>query len=237
MTGFFRFPHTPHLAWLGKGTPRDDKTLDPTEASALLSGEVLVEEKVDGANVGLSVDESGALRVQNRGGWVDREHCHPQFKTLFRWLAPRADAIADALFPDLILFGEWCYAVHSVRYSALPDWLLAFDVYDRAQGAFWSAPRRDELVRGLGLARVPELARGRFDLGGLRALLGRSRLGEVDSEGIYVRRDEGDRLAGRAKLVRPEFVQSIGEHWSRRAMETNALADEPERASQPPEPG
>ncbi|MGV3590570.1 MAG: DNA ligase, partial [Gammaproteobacteria bacterium] len=29
MDEFFRFPHTPHIAWLGAGMPRDDKVLAP----------------------------------------------------------------------------------------------------------------------------------------------------------------------------------------------------------------
>jgi hypothetical protein len=44
MTDFFRFPHTPHLAWLGEGSPRDDKVLLPNEVAALLAGNVVVEE-------------------------------------------------------------------------------------------------------------------------------------------------------------------------------------------------
>ena len=56
MTDFYRFPHTPHLAWLGSAPPRDDKVLTPQEAKSFLSADVLVEEKVDGANLGFSVD-------------------------------------------------------------------------------------------------------------------------------------------------------------------------------------
>ena len=37
VTDFFRFPHTPHLAWLGEGSPRDDKVLLPNEVAALLA--------------------------------------------------------------------------------------------------------------------------------------------------------------------------------------------------------
>jgi hypothetical protein len=33
-----------------------------------------------------------------------------------------------------------------------------------------------------------------------------------------------DKVAARAKLVRPECVQSIGEHWSQRTLESNRLA-------------
>jgi hypothetical protein len=54
MTDFFRFPHTPHLAWLGDPPLRHDKQLSLQEAKSLLSSEVLIEEKLDGANLGFS---------------------------------------------------------------------------------------------------------------------------------------------------------------------------------------
>lgn len=224
MTEFFRFPHTPHLAWLGKDQPRDDKVLSPAEAAALLARSVTVEEKVDGANVGISLDEHGELRAQNRGSFLSRESVHPQFKPLFRWMDQRRADLENALFPDLMLFGEWCYAVHSVPYDHLPDWFLAFDVYDHAAGQFWSVPRRDGLVRQLGIALIPRVAVGRFDLASLQSLSGKSQLADSPAEGLYVRADEGDHLVARAKLVRPEFTQAIDEHWSKRAMRTNALA-------------
>lgn len=220
---FFRFPQTPHLAWLGRGAPRGDKILGPDEARAILSRDLVVEEKVDGANLGLSVDGSGVLRAQNRGAYITTDHTPPQFKTLERWLAPKRDDIAAALFPDLVLFGEWCYAVHSVRYTRLPDWFLAFDVYDRVERVFWSAARRDALLAELGIAPVPKLGSGRFDLPGLVGLLGRSELAEGPAEGLYVRAEDGQHLLARAKLVRAEFVQAIDEHWSRRALEKNSL--------------
>ena len=132
---FVRFPHTLHLAWLAPGKPCDDKVLTPSEARALLAHDVIVEEKVDGADVGLPVDDQGTLRVQSRGSYV------------------LSHALADALGPDLVLFGEWCYATHSVRYTGLPDWLLAFDVYDRSREAFWSVIRRDQLAKQLDIER------------------------------------------------------------------------------------
>jgi hypothetical protein len=221
VTAFFRFPHTPHLAWLGSGLPRDDKVLTPDEARAFLNHDLLVEEKVDGANLGLSLDADGELQAQNRGSILARGNAAPQFKPLFEWLAPRSEAIAEALFPDLMLFGEWCYARHSVAYTELPDWFLAFDVFDRASGLFWSASARDELVRRLGLVGVPVAARGRFDLAGLQRLLGPSQLADAPAEGLYLRWDAAGHLGGRAKLVRAEFTQQLGPHWSGRALERN----------------
>src|SRR5271169_5901162 len=79
---FFKFPHTPHLIWLAKTPCREDKVLAPEEARAFLDGEVTVEEKVDGANSGFSLDESGALQVQSRGSyWTSGSH--PQFQPLW----------------------------------------------------------------------------------------------------------------------------------------------------------
>ena len=43
-------------------------------------------------------------------------------------------------------------------------------------------------------------------------------------EGIYLRRDQGDWLEERAKIVRPEFVEGIDGHWSEQSLKKNALA-------------
>ena len=226
MTDFFRFPHTPHLAWLGVGKPRDDKVLASADMNELLASEVVVEEKVDGANLGFSVDAHGVLHAQNRGAYLELDAPQGQWKPLKRWLATRQHALTDSLTPDLILFGEWCYALHSVRYTRLPDWFLAFDVYDRDKREFWSVERRNELASHLGIAVVPELGRGHVTVTGLKELATRSQLTEGPGEGLYVRREANGRLLTRAKLVRAEFVQAIDEHWSTRTLEANQLAPE-----------
>jgi hypothetical protein len=40
-------------------------------------------------------------------------------------------------------------------------------------------------------------------------------------EGVVIRRDGMDWSEARAKLVRADFTQAIGEHWQRRAIEWN----------------
>jgi ATP-dependent RNA circularization protein (DNA/RNA ligase family) len=225
MTDFFRFPHTPHLTWLGAGTPRDDKVLAPTEAHALLAGEVTVEEKLDGANLGVSADPSGQLRLQNRGQYLIPPFLG-QFSRAAAWVARHENELVPALGDTLILFGEWCAARHSVVYDHLPDWFVAFDIYDRAAGKFWSTPRRDAWVAAFRLAVVPVLARQRMTLAEVKTLVmtGTSRFGATPLEGVIVRREGVAFLEQRAKLVRPDFTQAIGEHWRRRRIEWNALA-------------
>ena len=141
MSDFFRFPHTAHITWLNKGSPRDDKILNPVEVKDLLSGEVVVEEKLDGANLGISLDSHDRLRAQNRGQYLLEPYVG-QFARLPPWIKQHEMNLRSALTPGLILFGEWCAAQHSLDYHTLPDWFLLFDVYDRDAEKFWSPPQR-----------------------------------------------------------------------------------------------
>lgn len=126
---------------------------------------------------------------------------------------------------DLMLFGEWCAARHSLGYDHLPDWFLLFDVYDRSQGRFWSTPRRNALATALGLATAPRLLEGRCTLPQLKDVLSRqhSQFRQGMLEGVVIRRESAEWCEARAKLVRPDFTQAIGEHWSRRRIEWNRL--------------
>ena len=224
MDDFFRFPHTPHLAWLGTGEPRDDKVLSAVEANALLSADVVVEEKLDGANLGLSVRVDGHLQAQNRGQYL-KPPFGGQFARLGAWLAAHEDALFDALDSHLIAFGEWCAAQHSLDYTALPDWWLVFDIYDRREGRFWSTRRRDAWACDLGPPTVPALLRGRTDLPALKSLLNqhRSRYRDSTMEGVVIRSEDDRWLHQRAKLVRAEFTQQIESHWRSRALVWNQL--------------
>jgi ATP-dependent RNA circularization protein (DNA/RNA ligase family) len=229
MGQFFRFPHTPHLAWLGKDEPRDDKVLSAAEAADLMSADVVLEEKVDGANLGFSLSEEGDLRAQNRGQYLTAPHSG-QFARLPQWLAIHSGSIGDVLLEHaaqgLMLFGEWCAARHSLDYTRLPDWFLLFDVLETTPGRFWSSTRRDELAARLGLATTPRLSSGRFKLAELTAKIHRwpSRFRDGPLEGIVVRRESAEWCERRAKLVRADFTQAIGEHWRNRHLEWNRLA-------------
>jgi hypothetical protein len=224
MTDFFRFPHTPHLAWLGSDAPRDDKVLSPAEAQDLLAGDVVIEEKLDGANLGISLSPDGHLRAQNRGQYLAEPHVG-QFARLPAWLAQHGDALRGVLTPDLLVFGEWCAARHSLDYAALPDWFLLFDVYDRQAGRFWCSTRRNEWAASARLVTVPQVASGRHSLASLKALVNTcsSHYREGPLEGLVIRRESAQWCESRAKLVRADFTQAIETHWRRRVIEWNRI--------------
>lgn len=221
---FFRFPHTPHLAWLGEGSPRDDKVLSSREVFALLADDVMVEEKLDGANVGLSLAPDGSLRAQNRGQYLAEPHAG-QFARLPAWMAQHDEGLRAAITPNLILFGEWCAARHSLDYSVLPDWFLLFDVYDRSAGRFWSSARRNALASCVGLAVVRQVLQGKTTLTALKQLVTTrpSHYRQGPMEGVVIRRESTDWCEARAKLVRPDFTQAIDTHWRKRAIEWNRI--------------
>lgn len=227
MTNFFRFPHTPHIAWLASGAPRDDKVLSPAEVAELLAGDVVIEEKLDGANLGLSVSADGVLRAQNRGQYL-LQPFNGQFARLGPWLAAHEDKLFDALGANLIAFGEWCAARHSLNYASLPDWWLVFDVYDRATGQFWSTARRDAWAAQLGLITVPKLHTGHVDMNQLRECVHvrHSQFRQGPLEGIVIRRENVEWLEQRAKLVRADFTQAIEGHWRSRALQWNRVASD-----------
>ena len=219
---FIKFPSTPHLLWLGRDPLRKEKLLSLTEAQDLLSGPVVIEEKVDGANIGISFDSGGQLLVQNRGNSLEAG-TGGQFARLWPWLMQRELAFIDALEDKLILFGDWCYVRHSIHYTRLPDFFLAFDVLDKRERKFMSTSRRDRLVRKLDLATVPLVARGVFRFEAIPSLIGTSSFYDGPMEGIYIRQEDERWLVRRAKVVRSEFVQQITTHWSKQPSVRNRL--------------
>jgi len=217
---FVKFPTTPHLLWLGTTPAREDKLWTRAEAEAFLRHPVIVEEKVDGANLGISFDGNGNLLVQNRGNFVERG-TKGQFAPLWAWLTEHEASLFDALENRLILFGEWCYARHSIHYTRLPDWFLAFDVFDKLEERFMSSARRNEIASTMRLATVPKVDGGIFSLSEVPKLIGQSALYDGPMEGIYLRHESESWLTQRAKVVRAEFVQQIGEHWSKQPLVPN----------------
>lgn len=221
----FRFPHTPHLAWLGDDKPRDDKVLSPGEARELLALDVVVEEKLDGANLGFSVSADGKLQVQNRSHYLAAPYAG-QFSRLRSWLPAHEEELIEALGSDLIAFGEWCAARHSLTYEHLPDWWLLFDVCDRSEQRFWSTARRDQWAASLDISTVPTLNRGKLSLSSLEQMLrAASAFSTGPLEGVVVRSEDDAWLKARAKLVRAGFAQGIESHWRTRVLEWNRLRE------------
>jgi len=222
-TPFFKFPRTPHL-WNTGAATRDDIKLDAA-LSAMYYGPdartVTVTEKVDGANLGISLSANWEIECQHRGQRVVYT-TSSEYSKLKGWLERKSKFLCEILEPEnQILFGEWCAVKHSIFYDNLPDYFLVFDLYDRLKRQFMSRQKVEALCRGrFEMTRCIE--RRRFQSKEeIEALMNDTmscyRLktpGPV--EGLYLKlEDEGEGVnVHRAKLVRSDFIQGMdGGHW------------------------
>jgi len=222
------YPAPVHLAWLapssGKSRPRDT-VLPEGAARAVLARPVVVEEKPDGALIGIAFPDGESPRLQHRNA-VLSPPSHAQFQPLWGWLATYQDALLRALGKTHVLYGEWCFATHTVRHDQLPDWFLAVDVLDRTTGRFWNVDRRNALARDLGLATPPEVLRNKADLATLKARLATtpSALGHGSPAGFVVRLESGDHLVERALLMRADLADAPADPATHKTIARNALA-------------
>lgn len=218
---FYKFPSTPYIE-ADITIKRNDKILQKKEMEEIFGQPISIEEKIDGANLGISFNSSGDLQLQNRGSYL-LVPLEGQWKPLENWIACHETTIFDVLLDKYILFGEWCYAKHSIYYNALPDWFIGFDIYDIGKDKFLSVRQRNILLNRMGVKVVPQLGQGFHNVNELSQFFGKSQYSDEKCEGIYIRQDEGEYLKYRAKMVQKEFKQNITEHWSKGKMQCNKV--------------
>ena len=204
------YPRVPQLI-AGRGG-RDDLVLDPAAVASLLRGPVVVEEKLDGANVMVWVDQSG-VRCALRSGPEGRDRAG-QLGPLRAWLARAGAVIQAGLVDGTVVYGEWLWLRHTVSYDRLPGPLIGLDVWRPASG-FAIPDDRNTKLAGLGVRSPPMLFRGivgSIDL--LESLMGTSAWGDGPMEGIVVRTEDGSEPRV-AKLVRADWAAVGDGEWAR----------------------
>ena len=242
MSDFIKFPRTPHLrgSRLGEG----DEDLSQIPFESIFEKNIVIEEKIDGANCGLSFSDSGELLLQNRGHYFYGGYKERHYDLFKRWAHENIADLYSALSSRYVMFGEWMYAKHTVFYDALPAYFMEFDIYDKELGIFLDTPSRRKITERLSVFSVPVLASGKFKsrdqilkylsrslyitdnhMEALRAsaLRAGANIDEVlsetdpslDMEGLYIKIEEGGEVKERVKFVRSSYVQCAAEATSR----------------------
>jgi hypothetical protein len=233
----FRYPRTPHLE--GSRLQDGDEDHDHVPYRRLAGLHLVVEEKLDGANTGISFSPSGELLLQSRGHYLVGGGRERQFNFVKAWAAAHTDWLLERLEDRYVMYGETLTKKHSVFYDALPHHFFEFDVLDRHSGDFLSTDARRALLAGGPVLSVPVLYEGaapsRLDT--LKALLRPSLAKTPDwreafeatvlregldlqrawkqcdksdlSEGLYIKVEADGRTVARYKWVRRDFVQAI----------------------------
>ena len=231
-----KYPRTPHIE--GSRLQPGDEDLSQIPFKVIRGKNIIVEEKVDGANTAVSFGPDGTLLLQSRGHYLDGGYREKHYDLFKQWAYVHRDSLYSVLGSRYIMYGEWLYAKHTVYYDALPHYFMEFDILDRESGRYLDTPSRHGLIKELPVCSVPVLRRGALDSREeLLSLLGRSnyisdehienlraeslRLGldperqlrETDSsdlmEGLYIKVEENGEVVDRMKYVRASFLQTV----------------------------
>jgi len=195
--------------------------LSDADTKRLLSGNIIITEKIDGANTGI-IKHKDTFRLQKRGSLIDVGE-HLQFNFFKNWSQVNYDKLMQ--IPNgLIVYGELMVCRHTIFYDALPDYFIAFALYDKNRDKYL---HRDDLIKlceTVGLSYVPEIGRYKglrkdelFDL-----IPEQSAYGQEQAEGIVVWNYQAEL---RGKVVREKFVKDMEEddHWQNKAVTKNLL--------------
>ncbi len=231
-----KYPRTRHLE--SSRFQHGDHDLEAVAFKDVKGQFLVVEEKMDGANAGLSFDHQGRLLLQSRGHYLTGGPRERHFDRFKQWAHGHAEDLYLALGERYIMYGEWMYAKHTCFYDALPAYFMEFDIYDRERDLFLSTARRRQLLAGLPVVSVAVLWEGRPQkLAEVTGLLGpslfktpawRERLVEAGAaagvsaaqvlaetdghdamEGLYIKVEDEERVVDRLKWVRASFLNSL----------------------------
>lgn len=213
--GLKKFVRTKHIINLG-GAGRDDLMWQGKELTDFLSNNLIIEEKIDGANLGIFLDENSQIIIQNRSHYISPSY-HKQFSEIDKWKYQHENDIRSILGNNpWIIYGEWVVAKHSIHYTRLPNKFILFDIYDREQDKFFSRSRVEQLIAGTQFVQIHKITEGNFNLTQLKKIAySNSVYYDGPVEGIYARAitDDGQFLKYRGKIVRHDFIAGGQEHW------------------------
>ncbi|WP_250229939.1 RNA ligase family protein [Anaeropeptidivorans aminofermentans] len=232
----YKYPRTAHI--IGSRLQAGDEDLKSISLDILKDKYLVIEEKIDGANCGISFGKGDELLLQSRGHFLTGGYRERHFNMLKTWAMVYREQLFQLLGNRYILYGEWMYAKHTIYYDKLPHYFMEFDVFDKQDNVFLSTYKRQEKLKNYPFIHsVPVLKTGRIkDMEELSGLIQKSLyksehwlenlkeickrnldfemvLGQTDrsdlAEGLYIKWEEDSQVKGRYKYVRAEFVAQI----------------------------
>lgn len=220
------FPRTPHLPW--SNTSDGDLVLENHEIEPFFQLPVNVEEKVDGASVGMTLWDGHPL-IRNRDhilrkGYVKDTPAKKQFVPVWNWFYENKKKFEYICSKGpFSLYGEWMIARHGIFYDRLPDWFIAYDVYDYESGHFLSPEIARPLLHEAGFVTPRLHYQGLLKISIPDWADRKSQWSESPSEGIYFKTYDSHQVINRFKLVRDGFQRGV--FWDGKNLLKNALAN------------
>lgn len=195
---YIKYPRTFHLPW-SPGVSDDDKVL--TDLSGFDGKRVVVTMKMDGENTTMYSDHIHARSIDSKGG-ADRD-----------WVKAFWAGISRDIPENWRICGENLWAKHSIHYTNLESYFLAFSIWDENNFCL-SWDDTTNFADMLGLKLVPVIYDGLWDEHKISNL--HKTLDEIKDEGFVVRIADSFHYnyfnSNVAKYVRKGHVQTDS-HW------------------------
>lgn len=237
MDNMFKYPRTRHIE--GSRLQSGDEDLKSVKFDYIKDKFIVIEEKVDGANCGISFNEENNLLLQSRGHFLNGGYGEKQFDLFKSWANCHKIELFKILSTRYVMYGEWLYAKHTVYYDKLPHYFMEFDIYDKKEKRFLSTKKRKSMLKNYTfitsvlvlyegkLKRIEELTsflkESNFKSSHYKQNLKRQceelnlsfEIAEKQTditnlmEGLYIKVENEDEVIDRFKYVRSSFLNTI----------------------------
>lgn len=139
---------------------RSEKRYIPAqdEESFFSSNNLYVTEKVDGSQCAVGW-KGGKPYAQGRSGHISEFDKRVAFDGLWSWIWQNCEKLEKS--KGYLIFGEWMKPMHSIFYDELPEFFIAFDLFDNKNKKFVDWKKASEMLIDWGFFVTPTLYFGK----------------------------------------------------------------------------
>jgi hypothetical protein len=203
-----------------------DENIATDHDISIISGNIsFIQEKIDGSNCGMIfIDGHPVVRNRSkilRKGQELKNPSTKQFASAWNWMHERKERFEklNELGPYSV-YGEWMVQQHGMVYDNLPEWFIAYDVYDYEKGYFLNPINANSVLKTCGFEFIEldfqgDLSFQQFNIAKEFTDLYLDFLSKLPTnfslntlrEGIVIKVADKDKILARFKMVRDGFVQ------------------------------
>lgn len=220
------YPRTQHLPY-NPNASRNDLVASDRDASIVLVDQVHIEEKIDGSSVGIAYYDKNPL-IRNRDHILSKNYqkdttAKKQFVPLWNYFYKNKERFVNlSELGPYSVYGEWCLVQHGIEYKRLPDYFIAYDIYNYEKKFFIPPHIAREILENLGFSLSPKLFSGNIDsYEEIAALITQSKFTDDLAEGLYLKTWNSTQVTSRFKMVRQDFNSNA--LWDNKVMKKNIV--------------
>ena len=100
-----KYPRAPHIE--GSRLQPGDEDMSQRSFSEIAGRALVIEEKIDGANTGISFDTEERLLLQSRGHYLTGGYRERHYNLFKQWAMIQRDLLWEALGCQYVMYGEY----------------------------------------------------------------------------------------------------------------------------------